>query len=390
MAQRNQQNYQGQSIDSTITDSSPRPEPDGWRGNVEDEGSEGRAILPGVERSASPSTSTRSSENPENPFNTTQAATFAAQQRAESTITSSESDSLSRSHDTPRSQSNHSVHFRGSSRRMPSILSLNNFQEDFETLTDRQDKIPTHNRDHLPRLPTPEQLQALSVTAHLIPPKGNEGVENVIIVLHDHSGNERFLRDFAEKNLHPKNTACLLLRGVSAVAGKDDSYQWEKDDDTFLAASKFILEDVISNLLISHCNIPARKIILFGQGEGAIAALTTFSAWKRVEFGGVICVGGDLNPYVAPSGDTKSKTAVLLLGGELGITTPVAKNRIEQTFSYVDCDLLVGKDDSLPKNRQQLRSLRDFFCHRFHDEEWTKPAVISFGEIIYPSQSRTY
>jgi predicted esterase len=357
---------------------------------VDDEGSERHVILQDAERSASPSTFTVSSENPENPFNTRQSADFAIpqraestqsadltlSQRAESTVTSSESDSLSRGHDTPRSQSNQSVHFRGSHLRRPSLPSLDILQEDYPTLTDKQDELPTD----LPRLPTADELRTLPVTAHLIPPRGNESVKNIIIVLHDRSGNERFLRDFADQNLHAKYTASLLVRGVTAIGGKKDSYQWQDSSDSFFKTSKIILEDVISDLLISKCNIPARKIMLFGQGEGAAAALTTFSSWRRVEFGGVICVGGDLPPYVASSGDTKSKTAVLLLGGELGMTNPVARNRIEQAFSYVDCDLLQGKDDALPRSRQQLKSLKDFFCHRLHEEEWTKPAVITFGK----------
>jgi predicted esterase len=375
MAQRNQYNLQGQSIDSTIADSPSRPGPSGWRGkvNVNDDSSEGAAILPDVERSASPSTLTWPSESPENPFDTAQSADFAAPQRAESTITSSESDSLSRSHDTPGSLSNQSGQFRGSYVHKPSLEIL---QEDFPTLTDRQDTIPSD----LPRLPTLQELRALPVTTHLIPPRSKESVKNIIIVLHDHSGDEKVLQDFAEQNLHPKNTACLLLRGVSAIPGKKDSYQWEENNDDFFKSSKIILENLIMDLLKSKCNIPERKVIIFGQGEGAAVALTTFSTWKRVEFGGVVCVGGYLPPYAAPSGDTKSKTAVLLLGGELGTTNPVAKNRIEQTFSYVDCDLLPGKDDALPRSNQQLKSLKSFFCHRLHEEEWTKPAVITFGK----------
>jgi predicted esterase len=261
-------------------------------------------------------------------------------------------------------------------------LPEHHLQEDFETLTERQDAIPTHRPNDRPRIPTTEELRALPVKAHMIPPKGKEGVENIIIVLHDHSGNENFLQDFAEKSLRPKDTACLLLRGVSAVAGKENSYQWEDNVDTFLKTSQLVLDDVISALLVSKCNFPARKIVLFGQGEGAMAALTISSAWERVEFGGVICVGGQLPSHIAPSRDTKSKTAVLLLGGSLGMTNPVAKHRIQQNFSYVDCDLLEGKDDALPRNKQQLRSLRDFFSHRLHEEEWTKPAVITFGKLV--------
>jgi predicted esterase len=387
MAQRNQYNLRGQSIDSTIRDSSPRPEHGTSHGSVDDEGSERHAILPDIERSASPATSTWSLENPENPFNPTQSANLARPQRRDSTIASSESDSLGPGHDTPRSQSNH-VRWSyqpissSSNLEIDRTLPEHHLQEDFETLIDRQDNIPTHRRDDRPRIPTPEELLGLPVKARIIPPKGKESVENIIIVLHDHSGNEHFLQDFAEKNLRPKDTACLLLRGVSAVARKVDSYQWEDNDDAFLKSSKAILDDVISILLINKCNFPARKIIIFGQGEGAVAALTIFSAWERVEFGGVICVGGQLPPYIASPGDTKSKTAVLLLGGSLGMTTPLAKHRIEQNFSYVDCDLLEGKYDALPRSRQQLKSLKDFFSHRLHEEEWTKPAVITFGKPI--------
>ncbi len=388
MAQRNQYVPRGPSIDSAIRESSPKPDQGSSPDNVDDADSEGRAILPDIVRSASPSTLTWSSENPESSqFNAAPSANSTVAQRQESTgIASSESDSLSHSHDTPRSQSTQSGHVRWSYHRMPSSSNLeiaeHHKQEDFETFTDRQDAIPTHRPNDHPRIPTAEELRGLPVAARLIPPKSREGVENIIIVLHDQSGNEHLLQDFADKNLRPRNTACLLLRGVSAVAGKQHSYQWEDNVDTFLKTSKLILEDVISSLLISKCNFPVRKIILFGQGEGAMAALTMVSAWKRVEFGGVICVGGQLPVYIAPSGDDKSKTAVLLLGGSLGLTTPVAMHRIGENFSYVDCDLLEGKADALPRSKQQLKSLRSFFSHRLHEEEWTKPAVITFGEPI--------
>ena len=183
MAQRNPFNPRAQSIDSTIRDSSPRPERSSSRGNVDDEGSERPAILSDVERSASPSLSTWSSENPEtNPFNTTQSANSAVPQRRESTVASSESDSLNPSHDTPRSQSNLSGHGRWSYQRIPSLSNLEigrtlpeyHLQEDFETLTERQDAIPTHRPNDRPRIPTTEELRTLPVKARMIPPKGRK------------------------------------------------------------------------------------------------------------------------------------------------------------------------------------------------------------------------
>jgi predicted esterase len=393
MAQRNQYNPQGPSIDSALRDSSPIPRQGNLRDNVDEVGSERRAILHDVERPASPSASMLSSEVEEISRSTTtqsQSANVARpQQRDNAGVASSEADSVGRDHGTSRSQSNRSSHGRWSYQPMPSMSSLEISRalpehhplQDFEALAERQNAIPSHRRDDRPRMPTARELADLPVVASMIPPKPKEQVENIIIVLHDKGGDEFSLRKFASLHLRPKDTACLLLRGVSAVAGKDKSYQWENNLDTYLKTSQLVLDEVISALLISKCNFPARKIILFGQGDGAIAALATYLAWERVEFGGIISVGGQLPPYFALPEDFQSKTAVLLLGGTLGMTTPVAKNRIEQSFSYVDSDLMEGKDDSLPRD-EQLETLQDFFSHRLHEEEWTKPAVITFGEEI--------
>jgi predicted esterase len=310
---------------------------------------------------------------------------FLAHSLGEEECTKPEADLLGRDHGTPRSLLNRSRHIRRSYHSVPFTSSLetlpehNPLQEDFEALTERQDGMPSYRREDRPRIPTAEELRALPVVANIIPPKARERVENIIIALHDHSGNEFLLQEFAELRLRPKDTTCLLLRGVSAVAGKENSYQWKDNLNTFFTTSQLILGEVISALLISKCNFAARRIIVFGQGEGAMAALATLLTWERVELGGVICVGGQLPSYATLSGDIKSKTAVLLLGGALGMTTPAAKNRIEQNFSYVDCDLLEGKDDVLPRGHQ-LISLQDFFEHRLHHEEWTKPAIITFGE----------
>lgn len=365
MAQRNQYNPPGPSIDSALTESSPKPGHGNSRDDVDDGGSERRAILHDLERPATPSTSTWSSENAETiRSTTTQSVNFALSQRQDSTgiAPSSEANSVGRDHAASRSASNRSSHVRWSYQPMSFMSSLeisgalpehNPLQEDFEALADRQDAIPSHRRDDRPRIPTVEELRGVPIVASIIPQKAKERVEHIIIVLHDLAGNEHTLREFAELHLRPKNTACLLLRGVSTVAGKENSYQWEDNLDTFLRTSRLILGEVISAFLISKCkcNFPARKIIVFGQGEGAMAALATFLEWERVKFRGLICVGGQLPSHFALSEGFKSKTAVLLLGGTLGMTTPVAKNRIEQKFSYVDFDLKEGKYDALPRGK---------------------------------------
>lgn len=389
MAQRHQSTTAvGPSIDSALIESSPRPEHVNFHDDENEASSEGRPFLHDVERPASPTMSSCSSDNAENSRSTaTQSVDFAPQRQESIGYPVPEADSLARDHGIHRSLPSRSSHVRRSYQPMPSTSSLeidralpeNHPLEDFEALRYMQRDIPSHRQNDRPRIPTAGEIGGLPVVANIIPPIVREHVENIIIVLHDRSGNELSLRKFADQHLRPKGTACLLLRGISAVAGKENSYQWEDNLDSFLRTSWLILNEVICALLIMQCNFPARKIILFGQGEGAIAALATFLAWKTVKFGGIICVGGQLPSHLPRFGDSKSETAVLLLGGALGMTTPVAKNGIEQSFSYVDCNLIEGKDDSLPRGNQ-LDSMRDFFAHRLHEEEWTKPAIITFGE----------
>ncbi len=123
---------------------------------------------------------------------------------------------------------------------------------------------------------------------------------------------------------------------------------------------------------------------MFGHGEGGMASLSAVLTWERVEFGGVVCVGGKLHAHAALPREAKSKTPVLLIGGALGITNPVELNRVEQNFFYVDCDLMKGKDDTLPSDTdRRLKAVRDFFAHRLRVEEWAKPAIITFGETVW-------
>jgi predicted esterase len=253
-------------------------------------------------------------------------------------------------------------------------------QDEFQALRESQENIPLYSRYDRPRLPTVEELARLpsGVMAKIIPPREREMVEGLIIVLHDHGGNESPLMEFAQEHLRPKHTACLLLRGVVAIEGRENSYQWESNSDTFLRTSRLLLEELIRRYLIQECKFPPGKIIIFGQGEGGEAGLLTFLRWESIEFGGVICVGGRLIAHVTLPEDTKSNTPVLLLGGALGITTPTAKNQIEEYFSYVDDDLLPAREDDLPMGKQ-LKTLRAFFAHRLQEEEWTQPAIITFG-----------
>lgn len=390
MARRGQFNApQVPSIDSALSEPSPRHEIVSSPVEIDEVN---RGVGAAREYQASHTASTWSSENADSSrSNTTQSVDFAPMQTQDITEPfSSEPESLHREQGIPRSPSNRSSRVRWSnyqplisSSSLPESADIpmsQTLQEGFEALRKGQDTIPSHRRDDPPRPPTSEDLRRLPTkAAQYIPPKGKETLESIIIVLYDEAENEVSLQEFASQYLRPKDTACLLLRGVSTVSRTENKYQWEDNVDGFFQTSRLILDEIICSLLVRECNFPTRNIIIFGHGEGAIAGLSAFIIWEKIEFGGVICVGGQLHPHADLLGDLMSNTPVLLLGGSLGMTSPVAQNRIEKSYTYVDCDLIEGKDDVLPGGRQ-LKTLRDFLAHRLQEEEWTKPAIITFGE----------
>jgi predicted esterase len=209
-------------------------------------------------------------------------------------------------------------------------------------------------------------------------------ISKVILVLHDHGANEISLRNFADQHLRQPDTLYILLRGIHSMADGGGRFHWADNVDdpngSFVVASSKILE-LICQVLIKGSNISPSQILLFGEGQGGMAALSVAAAWNEVEFGGVISIGGlipDHFPLPHP-GKPNIRTPSLVIGGELGDVNATAKARIKSMIMHVDVYLEDGTADHLPNTPREIAILQEFLEHRLRKTEWMKPSVLTLG-----------
>lgn len=92
-------------------------------------------------------------------------------------------------------------------------------------------------------------------------------LQSVIILLHDHGGDETSLSDFTLQHLHRPGACYVLLRGISPVSLGGLGYHWgDSVSDHFIGTSHFILENLVHNVLIQKHHFRYQNIVLFGQG----------------------------------------------------------------------------------------------------------------------------
>jgi predicted esterase len=127
----------------------------------------------------------------------------------------------------------------------------------------------------------------------------------------------------------------------------------------------------------------AREVLMLGFGQGGCVALgyVAGAAHREEEFGGVVCIGGNLPGSLmsAPANGSatslesdvkkvtngKSPTPVLLLGGSR--STAVTQCAIAETkakfgsVQYVKWD---KTEDSMPRSREEMLPIMRFFARR--------------------------
>ena len=244
----------------------------------------------------------------------------------------------------------------------------------------------TLNIDGPPRFPEKGDFPS-SVTVGLLEPDVDAEAHHCVVLLHSYGSNEKALRNVARKlQKNQKDSAFILLRGITPVQGDEDCYHWADQDgainEGFLAASWLILSTVIKDTLIAKCHFRPREILILGKTQGGMAALAAAAAWGKIELEGVVSLGGPLPAYSQLPDIIKARTPALILGGALGNVTATALQQIQDNFTYVDSDLQPRVDDEIPE-AAVIERLRAFFAHRLGREEWKKQAIISFGMLFH-------
>ena len=148
-------------------------------------------------------------------------------------------------------------------------------------------------------------------------------------------------------------------------------------DTGFTKAVKIIKQDIIEDGLVKRCGYKPKEIILFGFGQGAMAALATAASMAE-EFGGIVSIGGPL-----PSSHTSAKgvkTPLLVLGGSSStLITRTALENLRAAFHNVEYQKWSRAGDGMPRNRDEMLPIMRFFARRLRSRAGVPEGSVEVG-----------
>lgn len=106
--------------------------------------------------------------------------------------------------------------------------------------------------------------------------------------------------------------------------------------------------------------------MLFGFGQGAMAALNAAADMDEQELGGVVSIGGWLPASAStPDARRKHKTPVLLCKASSGsATSGSAVGKIKDCFDSAQVVEWRKRGDGMPSNRDEMMPIMQFFARR--------------------------
>jgi predicted esterase len=182
--------------------------------------------------------------------------------------------------------------------------------------------------------------------------------------------------------LNLPETLCITLQGPTPLPlPLPEGFHWGDDllvdqssgdldpDAGFSKSTQLVAQEVVENVLLSKCGFKPREIMLFGFGQGGMAALAIVKTC-RGELAGVISVGGRIPSSSMLVNGPKIETPVLLLGGFKGsIASEDAVKSAKETFEHVEHHRWKKADDSMPKNREEALPMMQFFARRLRSQK---------------------
>ncbi|KAL8688101.1 MAG: hypothetical protein Q9218_005902 [Villophora microphyllina] len=225
------------------------------------------------------------------------------------------------------------------------------------------------------------QPEASDFPSHLqlsiVPPPRNQTPVNVLVMLHGLGDTkESFAKLATQMNL--PETACISLQGPLPLPFGLGGFAWGDDftfsgssgtmdyDTGFEKSSPMIKGHLIEEGLIKRCGYKPRNILLFGFGQGGMAAIAVASSFKT-ELGGVVSIGGP-QPSTIPivgDGTSKSATPILVLGGSsISLITQSALMDLKKAFHQVEYMKWSRSGDSMPRSTEEMMPIMKFFARR--------------------------
>ncbi|TGJ82263.1 hypothetical protein E0Z10_g6500 [Xylaria hypoxylon] len=257
------------------------------------------------------------------------------------------------------------------------------------------------------RIPKAEDFAHLapSLKISLVFPEVPETTTSILILFHGLGDSEASFATFA-KNINLPGVLAISVRGISplppALLGLPDSdagsptnhFHWGDDltlssasgdldpDPGFEKAEQLVLGKLIRETLVGACRWEMNDILLFGFGQGGSLALGLSSRLRNSDritditegerdtglaFKGVVSIGGQLPSSMIPtlSARGKARTPVLVCHGRNSeLLEGDAVEILKKEFVDVREVKWRKADDGMPKNREEMLPIMQFFAER--------------------------
>ena len=243
------------------------------------------------------------------------------------------------------------------------------------------------------RLPTAADFPSDFPVDIIPPPVSEQKPINILILLHG-LGDSKSSFSHLARQLQLPETACLSIQAPMPLPFDLGGFHWGDDvvfnqrtgdleyDTGFKRSTKMLGEEVIQGILMEKCGYQGREVILFGFGQGAMAALGTVASFTE-ELGGVVSIGGTLPTPVSEkmvSSTGKNRTPILLLGGSSGsLITRDSIASIRKAFEFVEYNMWKRAGDSLPRSRQEMLPIMQFFSRRLRSRRGVPEGSVEIG-----------
>jgi predicted esterase len=152
-------------------------------------------------------------------------------------------------------------------------------------------------------------------------------------------------------------------------------------DTGFKRANKLLLDEIIREVLMGRCGYKPREILLFGLGQGGMAALSVAAELGSEVLGGVVSIGGVL-PDKAPLPEISKKirTPVILCKGNRNSAVKESNvRRLKDTFEFLEVKEWKKVGDGMPSNRDEMMPIMQFFARRLRSMKGVPKGSVEIG-----------
>lgn len=205
---------------------------------------------------------------------------------------------------------------------------------------------------------------------------------NVLLLLHGLGDTNASFTKLGQQLSLPE-TACIAVQAPSPLPFDLGGFHWGDDlifdqntgemdmDSSFNKSTRLLLDNIIQDGLVGKCGYRPREIVIFGFGQGGMAALQAAAELEGEELGGVISIGGALSLSLPLKAlDKKSKTPVLLCkGSRNSAVSDSAIAKLKDAFEFVEVKEWNKAGDGMPSSREEMLPIMQFFARRLRSTQ---------------------